>query len=93
LVLLEAMTHGVPVVAVDCAVSREVVAGESGILVRENATALADGLVALVQADDAERPMRIAAAKNVARPYSLEALTDQLEAQYAHVRAQLSAAL
>jgi glycosyltransferase involved in cell wall biosynthesis len=93
LVLLEAMTHGVPVVAVDCAVSREVVAGESGILVRENAAALADGLVALVQADGPERPMRIAAAKNVARPYSLEALTDQLEAQYAQVRAQLSAAL
>ena len=75
------------------AVSREVVAGESGILVPERADALADALVALVQATDAERAMRIAAAKNAARPYTLEALTDQLETQYAQVRAQLSAAL
>jgi 1,2-diacylglycerol 3-alpha-glucosyltransferase len=93
LVLLEAMTHGVPVAAVDCAVTREVVTGESGILTRETPQDLGDAIVALVRAGEDERRERIMAAKNVARPYSLEALTDKLEAQYAQVRAQASAAL
>lgn len=93
LVLLEAMTHGVPVAAVDCAVTREVVSGESGILAAESTNELADAILALVRAGEDERARRIATAKNVARPYSLEALTDKLEAQYAQVCAQASAAL
>lgn len=93
LVLLEAMTHGVPVAAVDCPVSREVVTGDAGILARDDADELGQAIVGLLKADDAERACRIAAAKNAARPYSLEALTDQLEAQYTRVRAQTSAAL
>ena len=93
LVLLEAMTHGVPVAAVDCPVSREVVAGESGLLAPERAGELGDALVALVRAGEDERARRIASAKNVARPYSLEALTDKLEKQYAQVCAPSSAAL
>jgi glycosyltransferase involved in cell wall biosynthesis len=93
LVLLEAMTHGVPVAAVDCAVSREVVAAESGILADEHAQDLGEAIVALVRAGEDERARRIASCKNVARPYSLEALTDQLEAQYAAVRTKSSAAL
>jgi len=90
---LEAMTHGVPVAAVDCAVSREVVAGESGLLALERAQDLGEAIVALVRAGEDERARRIASAKNVARPYSLEALTDKLEAQYAQVRTRSSAAL
>jgi 1,2-diacylglycerol 3-alpha-glucosyltransferase len=93
LVLLEAMTHGVPVAAVDCAVTREVVAGDAGLLVPEDAPALARATIDLLRADEFERARRIAAAKNAARPYSLEALTDQLEAQYAQVLTQASAAL
>jgi glycosyltransferase involved in cell wall biosynthesis len=93
LVLLEAMTHGVPVAAVDCAVSREVVAAESGVLSNERAQDLGEAIVALVRAGEDERAQRIASCKNVARPYSLEALTDQLEAQYAAVRTKSSAAL
>ncbi|HLN46693.1 MAG TPA: glycosyltransferase [Magnetospirillaceae bacterium] len=93
LVLLEAMTHGVPVAAVDCPVSREVVAGESGLLCAERASELGEALVALVRAGEDERARRIASAKNVARPYSLEALTDKLEEQYAQVCTPSSAAL
>jgi len=93
LVLLEAMTHGVPVAAVDCPVSREVVAGESGLLCAERAGELGEALVALVRAGEDERARRIASAKNVARPYSLEALTDKLEEQYAQVCTPSSAAL
>ena len=87
------MTHGVPVAPVDCAVTREVVAGESGILARENAADLGDAIVALVRAGEDERARRSAAAKNVARPCSVEALTDTLEAHYAQVRVKKSAAL
>ncbi len=93
LVLLEAMTQGVPVAAVDCAVSREVVTDDAGILVPEDAGLFAKAVVSLLRADDAERSRRIAAAKNVARPYSLEALTDQLEDAYAQARERAKAAL
>jgi len=93
LVLLEAMTHGVPVAAVDCAVTREVVSGESGILARESAAELGDAIVALVRAGEDERARRVASAMNVARPCSVEALTDTLEAHYAEVCAKASAAL
>ena len=93
LVLLEAMTHGVPVAAVDCPVSREAVGSDAGLLVANTADALASALVDLVTAGDADRSRRIAAAKNAARPFAIENLVDELESQYARVRAQAQAAL
>jgi len=93
LVLLEAMTHGVPVAAVDCPVSREAVGSDAGLLADNTADALAGALVELVTAGDADRARRIAAAKNAARPFAIEALTDKLEDHYASLCAQAAAAL
>jgi len=92
LVLLEAMTHGVPVAAVDCAVSREAVGSDAGLLVANTADALANALAELVTASDADRARRSAAAKNAARPFAIENLTDKLEEHYVSLCAQASAA-
>jgi 1,2-diacylglycerol 3-alpha-glucosyltransferase len=93
LVLLEAMTHGVPIAAVDCGVSREAVGDDAGLLVENTVDALSNAVVEIVTAGEADRARRIAAAKNAARPFAIENLVDQLEAHYAHVREQAAAAL
>jgi glycosyltransferase involved in cell wall biosynthesis len=82
LVLIEAMAHGVPVAAVDCPVSREVVGSAAGVLTGRDAHALADGIVALALAGDEERRRRRQAAIDAAKPYSIDALVAELEAAY-----------
>jgi 1,2-diacylglycerol 3-alpha-glucosyltransferase len=92
LVLLEAMAHGVPVVATDCAVSRDVVTAAAGALVPEDARSFADALLALLGADQPERARRSAAAKAAALPYSVDALTASLERRYLELAARRAAA-
>lgn len=82
LVLVEAMAHGVPVAAVGCPVSAEVVAGEAGVLADERPDSLADAIVQLLQCGGEERARRKAAALAAAAPYSIEKLVDELEALY-----------
>jgi 1,2-diacylglycerol 3-alpha-glucosyltransferase len=82
LVLIEAMAHGVPVVAVDCPVSREV--GDSGavVLVKESVELLADALYDALACTGAERTEKIAAARAAATPYAVDLLCERLEALY-----------
>jgi glycosyltransferase involved in cell wall biosynthesis len=82
LVLIEAMAHGVPVVAVDCPVSREV--GDSGavVLVNESVELLADALYDALACTGAERTEKIAAARAAATPYAVDLLCERLEALY-----------
>ena len=82
LVLVEAMAHGLPIAAVDCAVSREVVTGEAGVLVDEAPQALAAAIVRLLRCDSAERERRTAAARAAAAPFAIDRLVDNLEALY-----------
>jgi glycosyltransferase involved in cell wall biosynthesis len=82
LVLVEAMAHGVPVAAVDCPVSREVVGNDAGLLTAEEPAALAAAIVALLRCGAAERDRRAAAAFAAAAPYSIDKLGADLEALY-----------
>jgi len=82
LVLIEAMAHGVPVVAVDCPVSREVVRGAAGLLVERSPEALAAGIVSLLAAPSDERARRRAAALAAAAPFSSDAIAERLELCY-----------
>ncbi|HEY5095365.1 MAG TPA: glycosyltransferase [Candidatus Eremiobacteraceae bacterium] len=82
LVLVEAMAHGVPVVAVDCPVSREVGGGVAVELVDESVNGLSDALyVALTRTGD-ERDARVAAAHAAATPYAVDSLCERLESLY-----------
>ena len=81
LVLVEAMAHGLPVAAVDCPVSREVVR-DAGALAPADAASLAGAIESLVRADGAERARLSAAARRAAQPYSVDRLTDEMELLY-----------
>ena len=89
LVLVEALAHGLPVVAVDCPVTREIIVGESGILTSDSAPALADALAAIVD-NPAERANRAAAARHAAAPFSVDALAERLETLYVRARSELA---
>lgn len=82
LVLVEALAHGLPVAAIDCPVSREVVGPHAGVLCAEQPGALADAILALIDASADERRRRAEAAHAAALPYSIERLTDELLAVY-----------
>jgi len=82
LVLVEAMAHGVPVAAVECPVSREVVGSEAGLLTAAEPRALADSIVRLLREDARARARRQAAARNAAAPFAIDALVDRLEDVY-----------
>jgi len=82
LVLAEAMAHGVPVAAVDCPVSREVVSGDAGLLAADRPESFAAAIEALLRCDAPERARRRGAALAAATPFSIDALTDELEALY-----------
>ena len=92
LVLLEALAHGLPVAAVDCPVTREVVGAEAGILTGEDATALAQALQQFFQESDAQRAQRRAAARAAAAPLNVDYLTRELEQLYLQAAGNLAAA-
>lgn len=82
LVLVEAMAHGVPVVAVDCPVSREVGCSGAIVLTEESVDALSDALTNALTTQGADRAERIAAARIAATPYAVDTLCERLEALY-----------
>ncbi|MDQ7843256.1 MAG: glycosyltransferase [Armatimonadota bacterium] len=83
IVVVEAMAAGVPVVAVDAAgVSEAVADGQTGLLAPAEAEALAARALALLD-DPARRRAMGAAAREAARAYALDAVTDRMEALYA----------
>jgi 1,2-diacylglycerol 3-alpha-glucosyltransferase len=55
LVLVEAMAHGLPVVAVDCPVTNEIVKGDAGILTQQDPGAFAEALAAFAAEPDEGR--------------------------------------
>jgi len=88
LVLVEALAHGLPVVSVDCPVTREIVIGDSGILTSESASALAEAVASVVDGT-VERAQRAAAARLAAAPFSVDALAERLEKLYLRARNEL----
>ena len=82
LVLVEAMAHGVPVVAVDCPVSREVGGGGAIELVTESVDGLAAALYDALACTGPARAVRAAAARAAATPYAVDTLCERLEALY-----------
>jgi 1,2-diacylglycerol 3-alpha-glucosyltransferase len=92
LVLVEAMAHGLPVVAVDCAVTREIVAGEAGVLVPADPDAFAAAILRVVTESAGHRERRRLAAREAAEPFSIDAVARSLEALYRQARHELAAA-
>src|ERR1700736_943367 len=84
LVLVEALAHGLPVVAVDCPVTREIVVGESGILTSDSAGALAEALASVLNGS----VERSGAARRAAAPFSVDALAERLEMLYLSARSE-----
>jgi 1,2-diacylglycerol 3-alpha-glucosyltransferase len=85
LVLVEAMAHGLPVAAVDCPVSREIVSGDAGLLADDDAEAFARAVGQLLHDDPAHRERRRQAAVAAARPFAVDDLVDRLESLYERV--------
>ena len=92
LVLVEALAHGLPVVAVDCPVTRECVLGDAGILVPEHVDLFARAILELCAEPPERRAERQAAARAAAAPYSIDALAAQLETLYLQARAATAVA-
>ena len=91
LVLLEAMAHGLPIIAVDCPVTREVVGAEAGILTAENAGDLAQAMEQFFDEDEERRAVRRGAAGAAAAPFSVDNLTLELERLYFQAAGNLAA--
>lgn len=92
LVLVEALAHGLPVVAVDCPVTREVVVGDAGVLTSQEHKAFAAALGSVLGEEPKRRAQRKDAARRTAAPYSIDALALQLEAFYLRARRDLAIA-
>jgi glycosyltransferase involved in cell wall biosynthesis len=92
LVLVEALAHGLPVVAVDCPVTRETVLGDAGILVPEHTELFARAALDMCAESPQRRAQRQAAARAAAAPYSVDALAERLEALYLRARAHAAVA-
>ena len=92
LVLVEALAHGLPVVAVDCPVTRECVLGDAGVLVPEQTDVFARAALDLIAEPPEQGAQRTAAARAAAAPYSVDALAGRLEQLYLHARAQTAVA-
>ncbi|MBV8667618.1 MAG: glycosyltransferase [Candidatus Eremiobacteraeota bacterium] len=92
LVLVEALAHGLPVVAVDCPVTRECVLGDAGVLVPEQTEVFARAVLDLTAEAPGRHAERAAAARDAAAPYSVDALAARLERLYLHARAHIAVA-
>lgn len=86
LVLVEALAHGLPVVAVDCPVTREIVVGDAGVLAAEEPAALAGALASLLREQQTRRAHYACAAQNAAAPFSIDAVAHRLETLYRSAR-------
>lgn len=83
-VLLEAMSHGLPVVATARGgIPDVVVDGETGFLVEDEVAALARGIARVLADPDAARVMGEAGRKRVRAAFSWETIVERLEAVYA----------
>ncbi len=78
LVVIEAMAHGLPVVAVECPIIGEIVSRRAGVLVADEPVAIAQAAAALLQETADQRATRAAAAREDAAPYSLDTVVDRL---------------
>jgi 1,2-diacylglycerol 3-alpha-glucosyltransferase len=92
LVLVEALTHGLPVVAVDCQVTREIVIGDSGALTPAEPEAFAAGIRSVVDETPERRALRKDAARRAAASFSIDAIAERLEKMYVSARSDVAVA-
>ncbi len=86
LVIVEALAHGLPVVAVDCPVSREIIVGDAGLLTQADAGAFAAALAEFLSESAQRRAARGEAARHAAAPFGVDALAQRLEGLYLRAR-------
>ncbi len=92
LVIAEALAHGLPVVAVNCPVTAEIVVGKAGILTPDDPQAFAQSLQTFFEEPREERAARAAAAQRAAAPFGVDALAERLEEEYMQARRDAVAA-
>lgn len=92
LVLTEALAHGLPVVAVDCPVTREIVVGEAGILTELDPPKFSSALDEFLSESAVRRSARREAARTAAAPFSSDALATQLASLYVQTRRDVAIA-
>ncbi len=90
--LLEAMAVGVPVVATDVVGTRDVIEhGVNGLLVPpESPEAVADALLRLVNSETRRSELGARGRRTVAERFTLEVMTDRLEALYSELAGRRS---
>lgn len=86
LVIVEALAHGLPVVAVDCPVTREIIVGDAGMLTQEDAAMFAAALDEFLSKSAAQRASHGEAARRAAEPFGVDALAQRLEGLYLRAR-------
>ena len=86
LVIVEALAHGLPVVAVDCPVTAEIVTGDAGMLTADDAEAFARALQSFFDEPRERRAIRGDAARRAAAPFGVDALAERLEGEYERAR-------
>jgi 1,2-diacylglycerol 3-alpha-glucosyltransferase len=82
LVIVEAMSHGLPIVAVDCPVTREIVSQAAGMLTPDNVSDFAQALDQFFAEPAEQRAGRRAAARQAAAPFGIDAVAKRLEDLY-----------
>jgi 1,2-diacylglycerol 3-alpha-glucosyltransferase len=82
LVIVEAMSHGLPVVAVDCPVTKEIVSEAAGMLTPANVSYFAQGLDQFLAEPAEQRAGRRVAARRAAAPFGMDAVAKRLEDLY-----------
>jgi glycosyltransferase involved in cell wall biosynthesis len=87
LVVIEAMAHGLPVVALESPIMREILPPAAGVIVAEDVQTFADAAAALLAQSAAQRRERGAAARVAAAPYAIDAVAARLERLYQTGRA------
>ena len=91
IVLAEALAAGLPIVAVDSPVAREILAATDAVICNNNGAAIADAVIACIGRDTADTAKSIAARRVASQRFDLRSTVSALLASYRRVCASTGA--